>query len=243
MLAAAALAALALPVHALAEESLAASGSITYTWQGDPAHGCAAVGVCAVQGELIVEPQSGVPSGGDDRHPAVRVKPPYAWRVPSGDCVDSGGPLSGDLFVVGPHPGSRGRIEPALSSGRCAGPLEQDFARLTLPVTRLPGKHPSFDLRTTQGFTAGPFSGTMVRPSGCGVPRTAAGARRAFRAARAGAFRSTGSSSSRSPCATASPACPEPWTPPSRASPIRFVRRSTRAGPTAASSCRWAAFT
>jgi hypothetical protein len=54
MLAAAALATLALPADALADESLTATGSITYTWQGDPARGCAAAGLCGVLGEVIV---------------------------------------------------------------------------------------------------------------------------------------------------------------------------------------------
>ena len=57
MLAAAALATLALPTHAFADESLSATGSITYTWQGDPARGCAQAGLCGVQGEMIVAPQ------------------------------------------------------------------------------------------------------------------------------------------------------------------------------------------
>lgn len=50
MLATAALATLALPAHALAEESLTATGSITYTWQGDPAHGCAQAGCAGFTG-------------------------------------------------------------------------------------------------------------------------------------------------------------------------------------------------
>src|ERR1700760_1051191 len=39
-------------------ESLAAIVSLTYTWTGDPARGCAAVGVCGIHGELILRPQT-----------------------------------------------------------------------------------------------------------------------------------------------------------------------------------------
>ncbi len=164
MLAAAMLAALALPAHAFAGESLAASGSITYTWQGDPARGCAAAGLCGVQGELVVRPQGlDASSGGPIDIPLFGTSATVRVAGPGGDCIDlPGGTFGGDLFVRRIHGRLVGQIEPPLSSGRCAGPLQQDFARLTLTVIRSGDKHPSFDLRTRRSFVAGPFSGRLV---------------------------------------------------------------------------------
>jgi hypothetical protein len=55
-----------------------------------------------------------------------------------------------------------GTLEAPLSSGRCAGPVDSDLARLTLPVRMGAGKRPAFDLRTSQTFAAGPFTGRLV---------------------------------------------------------------------------------
>jgi hypothetical protein len=167
LLGAAALATLALPAHAFADESLSATGSITYTWQGDPAHGCAVAGLCGVRGELIVAPQ------GDAGASAFRgtidvplFSPDLTVRVagPGGTCVDVPAPFPGaDLLVTQRRRGRLlGRVEPGLSSGRCAGPTAQDLARLTLPVRRFGARKPSYDLRTRRSFTAGPFTGTLV---------------------------------------------------------------------------------
>lgn len=187
MLAVAVLATLALPAHALADESLAATGSITYTWQGDPARGCAAVGVCDVHGELIVGSLGLSTSlafgGGAIDIPLFGSSATVRVTGPGGDCVDiPGGVFGGDLLLERTHGRLAGQIEPALSIGRCAGPLQQDFARLTLPVKRSGGKHPSFDLRASQSFAAGPFSGLMVSslrlrpaPSGGGSSTSSSG--------------------------------------------------------------------
>lgn len=170
MLAAAALAgiaALAVSGRALADESLSTTGSITYTWQGDPARGCAAAGLCGVHGELVLNAAgttSALSFGGRTIDiPFFGSSGIVRVAGPNGDCVDvAGGVFGGDLFVTRVRGKLVGRMSPAPSSGRCAGPLEQDFARLTLPVTRSGGKRPSFDLRTSRSFTAGPFSGRMV---------------------------------------------------------------------------------
>jgi len=45
-----------------ADEPVLVSGSLTYTWQGDPARGCALEGLCNVVGSVIFDPD---PGGGD----------------------------------------------------------------------------------------------------------------------------------------------------------------------------------
>ena len=155
------------PVVAQADESLQASGSITYTWQASPALGCAAEGLCGVEGALILQPQGntsaqslgrgGVDLGIFGSSATVRVS------GPDGDCVDTpGAPFGGDLFASMTHGRLLAHLEPPPSSGRCAGPREQDLAGLTLPVRRFGGKHPSYDLRTSRSFVAGPFTGQLV---------------------------------------------------------------------------------
>ncbi|MBV9000431.1 MAG: hypothetical protein JO304_15325, partial [Solirubrobacterales bacterium] len=179
MLAVAALAPLVLPAHAMAQVSAAASGSITYTWRGDPARGCAAVGVCGVQGALILSTQgvsgsSGGPPGTIDvpigtSGATVRV----AGGPGGGDCIDvpAANPPGGDLLIT--HRAGRlvGRIRAGVSSGRCAGPRQQDLARIVLPVRRFGAKGRSFDLHASESFVAGPFTGAVtstlvLRPAG-----------------------------------------------------------------------------
>ncbi len=177
-LAAAALVALAVPAHALAVESLAASGSVTYTWRADPARGCAAAGLCGVQGEFILRPQGDTSAESFDGRIDIPVFDPTATvRVSGsgGDCVDVPGAFSGSDLSVSRRGHGRlvGRIEPPVSSGRCAGPTAQDLGRLGFQVKRSGGKRPSYDLRGRRSFVAGPFTGTVVstlvlRPSSGG---------------------------------------------------------------------------
>jgi hypothetical protein len=167
---------------ALADETLQATGSITYTWQGSPSLGCTAIGVCDVQGALIVEAQGPTDAQTAGHQTIITLDNSSATvRVVTGtgqsasECVDSPpNPGGASVFVRRSGGGLVGAIEPALSSGRCAGPLASDLSALTLPVRRSPGKHPSFDLRTSRSFSAGPFAGTMVstvtmRPAASGA--------------------------------------------------------------------------
>lgn len=168
MLAAVGAAAVAEP--AFADQTLQATGSITYTWQGDPSHGCAAVGVCDVQGALIVDAQG----NGDVqqlRHQSIinLYNGAATARVITGagqgasECIDMASNEGGvSVFVRSSAAGLVGTIAPSLSSGRCAGPLPSDLAAVALSVRRSAGKHPSFDLRTDKTFAAGPFVGTLV---------------------------------------------------------------------------------
>src|SRR5262249_34086376 len=141
-LAVAALAPLALPAHAVAEE-FSSSGSITYTWQGDPARGCAAEGVCGIKGALILEPEGtvGVTGIGPTQGPIqVPLEPSTATvRVSdgpgAGECVDTPSAVyEGGSLLIGPGDGGGlvGHIESSLSSGRCAGPLARDLAAVAI---------------------------------------------------------------------------------------------------------------
>ncbi len=155
---------------AAADESLQASGLITYTWQGSPSLGCAAVGVCGVQGALIVDAQGGADAQELGRQTIINLGNSSATvRVITGNGQSAsegvdGAPNQGGESVFVTRAGGRllGTIAPTLSSGRCAGPLAAELRGLTLAVRRSRGKHPSFDLRTSRTFTAGPFAGTLI---------------------------------------------------------------------------------
>lgn len=150
-------------------ESVTSTGSLTYTWHGDPARGCAAAGVCGVSGEISLQPQGQTtlnPAGGILDAPLIGSATVRVMRVRPGaspsECVDvAGQPFGFDLQIARRHVlGARLPDPPA--SGRCAGPLGADLAALDLPVRRSGGPRPSYDLRGTRPFTAGPFSGTLV---------------------------------------------------------------------------------
>jgi hypothetical protein len=176
-LVAALVAALIAPASAAAaDETLLASGTVTYTWHGDPSRGCAAAGLCDVQGALIINPQGSADAQSERGRTFINLDaatPTVRVLTGSGECIDSpesgGGPTvtvdrGGDGRLVG-------RIESPLSSGRCAGPAAQDLSGLALPVRKTGGKDASYDLRTTLPLVSGPFSGALVstlvlRPSG-----------------------------------------------------------------------------
>lgn len=150
-------------------EALTATGSLTYTWSGDPARGCAAAGVCGIHGELILRPQpSGAivtPVGSPitvflGQSGAVRVVREEVG-VTVGQCVDVPG-NSFELLTVNPSArrATTASILSPPSSGRCAGPTSADLAGVPIAVRRTGGG--SFDLTGTRPFAAGPFSGTLV---------------------------------------------------------------------------------
>lgn len=178
-------ASLAAPPYAWADESLNASGSLTYTWHGDPADGCAAEGLCSVEGAVIVEAQGQADAGSFGGRTSINLFPSATTvRVLDGEggasaeCVDT--PPNGPAeLVIAPALGGslQARVEPPIASGRCAGPLPQDLAGIRLAVRKTGGRRPSFDLGGSQPFVAGPFSGTLVstvvfRPSSSGVSQS-----------------------------------------------------------------------
>lgn len=157
------------PAGAGTLESVTATGSVTYTWHGDPSRGCAAVGVCELSGEVVLHPQgqsavnssgglTDIPIGGSATTRVLRGTGP----APAGECVDvPESPIGLDLRIFR-RGGLMAAIQPPPSSGRCAGPLAADLTGVSLPVRRSRGRQPSFDLRGTRSFAAGPFSGTLV---------------------------------------------------------------------------------
>ncbi len=152
---------------AAADESLLASGTVTYTWHGDLSRGCAAAGLCDVQGALIINPQGSADAQSEGGRTFINLDAASATvRVlaGSGECIDS--PESGGGPTVTVDRGGDGRlvgqIQSPLSSGRCAGPTAQDLSGFALPVRKTGGKDASYDLRTTLPLVSGPFSGTLV---------------------------------------------------------------------------------
>lgn len=156
---------------AVADGSVQTSGSIVYAWQGDPARGCAQVGVCGVHGTLVLQPLDGAelimdtPSQGDLLLNNVSA----IERVQGGDlenggtCVDQGQEGGGDLMLsLKPHGVVTGSFGDTLTSGRCAGPVAQELAAVPIRGRRSTGARPSWDLSESVPYAAGPFTGTLV---------------------------------------------------------------------------------
>ncbi len=150
--------------------TLSASGSLTVSWHGDVARGCAAAGLCGTYGELILRPSAGSEGFGSsgpisalsvDLVGTVRVRRDDGQSAPA-ECVEpiSEGFGAGLQLVLARHWAAT--LQPAPTSGRCAGPLGADLAGLALPIGERGGRYPRFDLRGTRAFAAGPFSGQVV---------------------------------------------------------------------------------
>ena len=116
-----------------------ATGSISVTWHGDPARGCAAAGLCGYRGSVTLRPD---PAGEVELDLAkgrlrfgfvsLNASTPAVVRV-TREAVDGGGPggcvdladaPEADLALL---PSSDGRAQVSLeafglSAGRCAGP-------------------------------------------------------------------------------------------------------------------------
>jgi hypothetical protein len=168
--------ALVAPAAAMADAPLLPSGALIYSWHGDPARGCAGVGVCGIEGTLIVRPQvsafltqpSKRPSGFIDLADAtatVRVRRTEAGS--SGDCVDTGvWPTVGDESLqIKWRRGGAAVLSPSRidgpSSGHCAGPLPSQLPT-RIVGRRLHGRAVRFRFLDTITFGAGPYSGTLV---------------------------------------------------------------------------------
>jgi hypothetical protein len=173
------------------------SGSVMYVWHGDPARGCAAVGVCDVSGSLVYTPEfltlEGTRVGSrflpgflymDSEQPSViRVRRDPAAGDP-GLCVDT----AADAFLaLTPTPlrGGRYRFDvdraveppPDFSGGRCAGPRPNDvkdvFPGGTLDARQLGRRPAKLDLSGRKSFGAGPFSGEVISTLTATVGRAA----------------------------------------------------------------------
>jgi hypothetical protein len=165
----------AAPGVALADTpTLNPSGTLTFSWQGDPARGCQAAGVCAVSGSLEVIPadQSGsmeTPATRtiqiEDDNSVVRVIDPGSTPSQPHVCTQPV-PISTTLIIARPRHSKRLQAFSASflppSSGDCAGPSASSLNDLTLPVRRLPGPREAYDLSGTQTFAAGPYQVTVT---------------------------------------------------------------------------------
>jgi hypothetical protein len=141
-------------------------GSLTFTWQGDPARGCAVAGLCGVSGSLEMVPSGGFASAPGP--PSIElVDPDSAARVidlsPSGTATACADPVPVDvLFAIRRShatPNQDFAIE-LPSAGRCAGPTAADLLALSLPARGL-GRH-GYDLSGGMTFGAGPFTVTAT---------------------------------------------------------------------------------
>ncbi len=150
------------------------TGSLTFSWRGDPTLGCAAAGVCGVSGTLEVIPESqagGVESPRqsdimiDDTDAVARVSDPGSAAAAPRTCVDLV-PVSITLHVV--RSGSAGRhavidfAEQSPSSGRCAGPTASKLGAISLPARRLPGPREAYDMSGQARMHAGPYLVTVA---------------------------------------------------------------------------------
>jgi hypothetical protein len=148
------------------------TGTLTYTWHGDPARNCGAQGLCGSHGALIVEfdgygqlflASHGATANLQSASATVRVRRDDP-NVQPGECVDAQIVLDFGIRLnrdrAGRYMGSFAQAPG--SSGRCAGPLVTDLARLHLPAIRFGKRGLGFDLRGRTPFVAGPFSGELV---------------------------------------------------------------------------------
>ena len=145
------------------------TGPLLIAWSGDPAHGCAAAGLCGVSGTLQMHFGNGELSGSggppelmaNDDGAVARVQ----TTAPDGSvttCVDLV-PVQFDIAVHGASARVAGAVlglgSQAPSAGRCAGPTSSQLAALRLPVRRL--AH-GYDLSGRTSFAAGPLAVTVI---------------------------------------------------------------------------------
>jgi hypothetical protein len=173
-------------------QSLNATGSLVYSWQASPALGCAAAHLCGVRGAAILS------AAGADYLPSLPGQPAQLQfnqvsatartlgPGPDAVCIDA---LPVNFVTIDVRAkagaqrarliGSGGNLP---SAGRCSGPLQEDIARLAIPLTRTAGDRPSFDLRGGESENAGPFVVTLTStlaltpgPAGGGVSESTGG--------------------------------------------------------------------
>jgi hypothetical protein len=161
----------AAPALAVTDHEVSSSGSLVYTWSGDPARNCAAEGLCGVGGSIEASQVSGFSTAESSGTPPIEIQDggavarvddavggvehPCVDLVP----VDVGFQLrhraAGGLRAVGSS-----EFAGAPSAGECAGPTAADLARVALPVHNR--GHGRYDLSGTVRFGAGPFEVTAV---------------------------------------------------------------------------------
>jgi hypothetical protein len=145
------------------------TGPLLLAWSGDPAHGCAAAGLCGVSGTLQMQLGGDELSGSGGPPELMASDDAAVARVqttaPDGSvttCVDLV-PVQFDLALQGASArvagGLLGLGSEAPSAGRCAGPTSAQLAALTLPARRL--AH-GYDLSGRTSFATGPFAVSVI---------------------------------------------------------------------------------
>ena len=151
--------------------SVSSTGSVTVTWQGDPARGCAADGLCGTYGDEVLTSDQGSEYASSGPVTSFSVSLSGTIRVrrtengaAAGDCVEQSNDAFGPTLNLlrGPRGKWTAAIQPAPSSGTCAGPLASDVAQLALPISQYGSRYPTFELTGTRAFVAGPFTGEVI---------------------------------------------------------------------------------
>jgi hypothetical protein len=194
----AALAALALTSGRASAQSpsapLTATGTVTVTWQGDPARGCASGALCDVVGSAVLPMDARgrlfAPAGDSTRFfgdlfdsPSGVVRVRRRGAEPTGPgCVDRSGSadVQGSGVRVEPAP-ARGRVvvvlQPPFDAGRCAGPLPADLGpalpRVTVAAAALRRGDRTLSLRARRAFAAGAYTGSVTSDVALRVGRPA----------------------------------------------------------------------
>ncbi len=166
-----------------------ARGDLVVSYHGDTAAGCAAYGLCAYSGSIVVRPRTGEvdvvtirqqrrlrhivlfslgAGAGPGYNPSARVQRSLPGE-PATTCADAPGSVLGGLANAVTH----GRsvtirlLEPGGSflQTRCAGPLDGDLAAaspaVTIPIARLLRGRMSLALGGMRTFSVHGFSGTV----------------------------------------------------------------------------------
>jgi hypothetical protein len=156
--------------HRPRQVNVALTGSLTITWTGNPAAGCAEVGVCGVSGSVEMRLGNSSASSSGGGAPLEVTDPGAVARVQTTaadgtviTCADLV-PVDFNLAVrrIGGAP--RTTIDTPTSgalpsAGRCAGPTGSDLSGLSLPARRF-GAH-GYDMSGHSSFTGGPFQVTV----------------------------------------------------------------------------------
>jgi hypothetical protein len=160
------------------EVTTSLTGPLTIAWSGDPAHGCAAAGLCGVTGTLQMsfggEQEQSSGSGPMLVEEDVTAVARVLSTAPDGTVTTCADIVPAELDFTTSPVGRPLRAETGgldgihlAGAGRCAGPTAGDVARLSLPAHR--DAH-GYDLSGTASATAGPF--TMTGISGVRINAT-----------------------------------------------------------------------
>ena len=156
--------------HKPRQVNVALTGSLTITWTGSPASGCAAAGVCGVTGSVEMHLGNSSESSSGGAAPLEVTDPNAVARVqttaPDGTVITCADLVPVDFSLAvrriggAPHTTLDTRTSLALpSGGRCAGPTAADLSGLSLPARRF-GAH-GYDMSGHSTSTGGPFQVTV----------------------------------------------------------------------------------